>query len=204
MAEEGGRENRGKKVIPYDQTFGAQNANLTETRAGSRVSGRDIEDGDENSSYPDGLRELDAEDTEITGAGPLDGSSRPPLRAVGPPAGKDQDPEEPLRSAWEDDAEAAREVADWGPTIRKEEERTPETEEEAGGLDARDEDVWGITGLILSIGGLFIWPIILGAAGMIVGFFSFRRGARTTGILAMAIGAFALLMALFILPTFFR
>ncbi|MDQ0269466.1 hypothetical protein J2S17_001337 [Cytobacillus purgationiresistens] len=60
----------------------------------------------------------------------------------------------------------------------------------------------GITALVLSIISLFVMPIILGAAGIILGFIANRRGATGFGSWAIGIGAISIIVGLFILPFF--
>ncbi|ATA60686.1 hypothetical protein GS458_2245 [Geobacillus stearothermophilus] len=102
--------------------------------------------------------------------------------------------EEPERTFME---ETAAEVAE---PIRRRDER-----DEERGRDERDEERadgagLGWLALALSIIALFIWPILLGAAGIIVGFIARRRGAETLGAWAIGIGVIAILVRLFIMP----
>lgn len=60
--------------------------------------------------------------------------------------------------------------------------------------------MYGWIGLALSIISFFVWPIILGAAGIILGFVSRSRGADTLGNIAIAAGAISILITLFIIP----
>lgn len=173
MAEENGKENRDRKVIPYDEAFGAQNANLTDPT---------MEEDGGDSWFRDVMAPPENDDREINS----------PLESTEPIGWNDRDPKD-IRTE-RGDIEAAEEVTE--PLPRRQDEQQTEGTNEGNGL--------GITGLILSLVSIFIWPAVLGPAGMIVGFFAWRRGARTTGIWAMVIGAFALLMALLILPAYFR
>lgn len=70
--------------------------------------------------------------------------------------------------------------------------------EEVG--DEGNGRVMGYTGLVVSILALFFWPVFLGAIGVILGFFARRRGSATLGVSSIVIGAFALILGLFILP----
>ncbi|MFA1820429.1 hypothetical protein ACDX78_09645 [Virgibacillus oceani] len=66
-----------------------------------------------------------------------------------------------------------------------------------------DTDVnttYGWIGIALSIVAFFMWPIIMGGAGIILGFVSRSRGADTLGNIAIAAGAIAIVITLFILP----
>ncbi|XQY90725.1 DUF4190 domain-containing protein [Metabacillus sp. HB246100] len=60
----------------------------------------------------------------------------------------------------------------------------------------------GFLALALSIISLFILPVILGAAGIIVGFIARRRGAKATGAWAIGIGAASIVLGIFITPFF--
>ncbi|MGP7819072.1 DUF4190 domain-containing protein [Niallia sp. 01092] len=60
----------------------------------------------------------------------------------------------------------------------------------------------GITALILSIISLFVWPIILGAVSIVLGFVARRRGAATLGTWAISLGAIAVIIGIFIAPFF--
>ncbi|GGJ47855.1 hypothetical protein [Virgibacillus salexigens] len=68
---------------------------------------------------------------------------------------------------------------------------------------AGDDDVnttFGWIGIALSVISFFIWPVIFGAAGIILGFMSRSRGADTLGNIAIAAGAISILITLFVLP----
>lgn len=60
----------------------------------------------------------------------------------------------------------------------------------------------GYLALALSIISLFVMPVLLGAAGIIVGFFARRRGAEGLGAWAIGIGAVSMIIGLFITPFF--
>jgi hypothetical protein len=60
----------------------------------------------------------------------------------------------------------------------------------------------GYLALALSIISLFILPVILGAAGVIVGFIARRRGATTLGAWAIGIGIVSIILGIFITPFF--
>lgn len=57
---------------------------------------------------------------------------------------------------------------------------------------------WGA--LILSIASFFFMPIILGGAGIIVGFIAKSRDADTLGNTAIIAGAASIIITLFVLP----
>jgi hypothetical protein len=60
----------------------------------------------------------------------------------------------------------------------------------------------GYLAIVLSVISLFIFPVILGAAGIIVGFIARRRGAEGLGGWAIGIGIVSLILGIFILPFF--
>ena len=69
------------------------------------------------------------------------------------------------------------------------------------------DDVAGGTGigwlaLVLSVIGLFFLPVIMGAAGIIVGIIARRQGARALGAWAIGIGIAAIVIKLFTAPFF--
>ncbi|MEW9675784.1 DUF4190 domain-containing protein [Lentibacillus sp. L22] len=59
---------------------------------------------------------------------------------------------------------------------------------------------YGWVALALSIISFFWMPVILGAAGIIVGFIARGRGANTLGMTAIIAGAASIIISLFILP----
>lgn len=192
MTEENERHNRERKVIPYDRAYSAPNEGLTYTdREDNEDRVRnDTEEADTrlNNPYPLGLSDVVTDEPEHVDN--LDTTE---------PIKRDKRESGDILSGQED-IESAQEVAEPGPFIGGED---PVQQDDADDK-ASERNGWGITGLILSLVSIFIWPALLAPAGIIVGYIGFRSGARTTGIWAMVIGAFALLMAMFILPTYFR
>jgi hypothetical protein len=76
-----------------------------------------------------------------------------------------------------------------------EDNRTENVEKEAGrGM--------GFFALILSIASLFFLPVLLGAAGIIVGFVARRRGARSLGNWAIGLGIASIVVSLLFAPFF--
>ncbi|MFD2618289.1 hypothetical protein [Terrilactibacillus laevilacticus] len=55
----------------------------------------------------------------------------------------------------------------------------------------------GWFGIILSLIALFFLPVIMGAAGVIVGFVAYRDGAKTLGVWAIVIGLIAITVRFF-------
>ncbi|RFA36393.1 hypothetical protein CAI16_05040 [Virgibacillus dokdonensis] len=66
--------------------------------------------------------------------------------------------------------------------------------------DMDENTTFGWVGIALSIISFFIWPIIFGVAGIVLGFMSRSRGADALGNIAIAAGAVSILITLFILP----
>jgi hypothetical protein len=60
----------------------------------------------------------------------------------------------------------------------------------------------GWLALALSIISLFVLPVLLGAAGIILGFIARRRGAEGLGAWAIGIGVVSIIVGVFILPFF--
>ncbi|MGM7702011.1 DUF4190 domain-containing protein [Pseudalkalibacillus sp. Hm43] len=60
----------------------------------------------------------------------------------------------------------------------------------------------GYFALALSVLSLFFLPILLGAAGIIVGFFARRRGARTLANWAIGLGIASIVVSLIFVPFF--
>ncbi|MDE3839623.1 hypothetical protein C0966_09670 [Bacillus methanolicus] len=60
----------------------------------------------------------------------------------------------------------------------------------------------GLAALALSIISLFVWPVLFGAAGIILGFIARRRGAESLGSWAIGIGAVSIIFGIFIRPFF--
>ncbi|WP_249871082.1 hypothetical protein [Oceanobacillus saliphilus] len=60
--------------------------------------------------------------------------------------------------------------------------------------------MYGWIAIAVSVISFFMWPIVLGAAGIILGFVSRSRGADMLGNIAIAAGAISILISLFIFP----
>ncbi|WP_087971692.1 hypothetical protein [Oceanobacillus rekensis] len=60
--------------------------------------------------------------------------------------------------------------------------------------------MYGWIAIALSAISFFMWPFVLGAAGIILGFVSRSKGADTLGNIAIAAGAISILISLFIVP----
>ncbi len=60
--------------------------------------------------------------------------------------------------------------------------------------------IMGFSALALSILSLFVLPVLLGAAGIVIGFIARARGAKGLGNWAIGIGAISLVIGMFVLP----
>ncbi|WP_088102482.1 DUF4190 domain-containing protein [Halalkalibacter urbisdiaboli] len=84
----------------------------------------------------------------------------------------------------------------------------PFAAEERETTDAMNEDDVaagrgvGTFAIVLSILSLFFLPVLLGAAGIVVGFVSRRYGSTSLGNWAIGIGAISILMTVFFSPFF--
>jgi len=97
------------------------------------------------------------------------------------------------------DAELAQEVAPpWPHGERNAADERRRADDGLGGQGL------GWTGIVLSILAFFMFPVILGIAGVAFGYFSYRQGAHTLGIWAMVLGGLAVLGALLFSPYFVR
>lgn len=115
------------------------------------------------------------------------------------PDQQEQDRLEDVINQADLDEETAAEVSPVvdSPKPIQSDQEVPEMEQEEVGRTAL-----GWTALILSILALFFFPVLLGLSGAITGFFAYRTGARTLGVWSIAIGLFALVMGLFLMPYF--
>ncbi|MGD6815447.1 DUF4190 domain-containing protein [Metabacillus sp. 84] len=93
--------------------------------------------------------------------------------------------------------ESAAEIAP--PVNAYREEERIDTDADRGAAEGRTT---GYVAIALSVISLFLLPVILGAAGIIVGFVARRKGARTLGSWAIGIGAVSLILGLFVTPFF--
>lgn len=87
---------------------------------------------------------------------------------------------------------------------RQQTEVTSDRARELEESDTEDEAVAGkgigTLALALSIVSLFFLPIIMAAAGLVLGFVSVNRNAKGLGYTAIAISAFSIIMSVFFAP----
>lgn len=76
-------------------------------------------------------------------------------------------------------------------------ERAERTDAETGG------NALGWVSLVFAIASWFIWPVLLGATAVVLGFIAYRQGARGLGGWSMAIGIVALALNLLIVPFYY-
>ncbi|WP_286890672.1 hypothetical protein [Thermobacillus sp.] len=60
----------------------------------------------------------------------------------------------------------------------------------------------GLFALAIAIASLFVWPLPLGLTAAVLGWFSFREGARGLGVWAVTIGLVAVLTQLVLIPIY--
>lgn len=101
------------------------------------------------------------------------------------------------RGVHDDDVETAAEIAE---PIRGRKRQSDD--EDIDGSPQSGASGVGVTGLVLSILSLFMWPYLLGIVGIVLGIIAYRRDARTLGGWAIAIGVIGILGALVIYPYF--
>ncbi|MGE6259028.1 hypothetical protein ACQKCU_14150 [Heyndrickxia sporothermodurans] len=77
----------------------------------------------------------------------------------------------------------------------RDEDRDPEHAHVSG-------KVIGWSALVLSVLSLFFLPVLLGAAGIILGFVARRRNAETLGAWSIGIGVVSIIIGIFVLPFF--
>ncbi|WP_054024239.1 DUF4190 domain-containing protein [Bacillus sp. FJAT-28004] len=61
----------------------------------------------------------------------------------------------------------------------------------------------GWVSLVFAIASWFLWPVLIGATSVVLGFIAYRQGARGLGGWSMAIGAIALMLNLIIVPFYY-
>ena len=95
------------------------------------------------------------------------------------------------------------------PDSRRDDEEVAEeitADDYDGPLNVEDDNdtdvnsVYGWIGIALSVVSFFMMPVILGAAGIILGFISRSRGADALGNTAIVAGAISILISLFVIP----
>jgi hypothetical protein len=113
------------------------------------------------------------------------------------------DREDTERREYEDDfmEETAAEVLPLREQGRVHERELEREENFEGDAENEGRGV-GYFALALSILSLFFLPVLLGAAGIIVGFFARRRGAHTLGNWAIGLGIASIVISLIFAPFF--
>ncbi|MBB5173904.1 DUF4190 domain-containing protein [Texcoconibacillus texcoconensis] len=78
-------------------------------------------------------------------------------------------------------------------------ERGEESDDMAS-TEMEEQRGMGVIGIVVSILSLFFMPILLGIAGIVLGFIARRSGANGLGNTAIVIGAFSVIASLFFTP----
>ncbi|KGP90517.1 hypothetical protein N780_05085 [Pontibacillus chungwhensis BH030062] len=94
------------------------------------------------------------------------------------------------------DVEFAQEAAVDAKTVRE----PIKSDEKESDMDNDVHAGMGWLAVVLSVVSFFIMPVILGAAGIIVGFMARRRGAETLGNTAIVAGAISVVLSLVFAP----
>ncbi|GGE46987.1 hypothetical protein GCM10011391_27250 [Pullulanibacillus camelliae] len=117
---------------------------------------------------------------------------------------REEDSDEAVDELFEDPLDSASDDEDY-----KEEYAADAAVDRSLVDNVRDDDAdetegvgLGWLALVLSVIGLFFLPIIMGAAGIIVGIIARRQGARTLGAWAIGVGIAAIVILLFTAPFF--
>ena len=99
--------------------------------------------------------------------------------------------------------EMAADFAISNPAVHAErrEDRHEEREERADALSGGYALGW--VSLVFAIASWFLWPVLIGATSVVLGFIAYRQGARGLGGWSMAIGAIALMLNLIIVPFYY-
>jgi len=122
------------------------------------------------------------------------------------PAANDDDAAGRRAAKAQDDAEMAAEFA--APDAPRERRQTDGPADSDGrrsepGMAASDAGrATGLFALAIAIASLFVWPLPLGLTAAILGWFSFREGARGLGVWAITIGLVAVLTQLVLIPIY--
>lgn len=75
--------------------------------------------------------------------------------------------------------------------------------EEMARADAAAGRVIGWTALVFAIASWFLWPVLMGAASALLGWFAYRQGSKTLGVWSIVIGLVALAAYLALLPLYY-
>ncbi|MRG86611.1 hypothetical protein [Salinibacillus xinjiangensis] len=67
-------------------------------------------------------------------------------------------------------------------------------------MEEDGEAGWGWAAIILSVLAFFMWPLVMGIAGIVVGVMAKRRGADTLGNIAIVAGIAAIVINLILAP----
>ncbi|MBD2844430.1 DUF4190 domain-containing protein [Paenibacillus sp. IB182496] len=102
----------------------------------------------------------------------------------------------PRRSA--DEVEASAELAPFAPG-QSGSERVAK-----GEADLRDAGrALGWTALGFAIASWFVWPLLLGAAAVVLGAMAYRQGGRRLGVWSIALGLIAFVVNLVVVPLYY-
>ena len=111
---------------------------------------------------------------------------------------------ESKRPKTEDNDEFAAEVAP-DPTVgrrpaKPEEERSPAESNRETRADNDAANAIGWTALVLAIISLFVYPVFLGGASIVLGIMAYMQGSRSLGAWSVIIGGIAFISSLLLIP----
>jgi len=61
----------------------------------------------------------------------------------------------------------------------------------------------GCAGLVLSLLSWFVWPLLLGATGAVVGYIAYRQGAKGLGLWSMVLGLISFIAYVVLIPIYY-
>lgn len=67
-------------------------------------------------------------------------------------------------------------------------------------MQAEVNMTYGWIGLVLAVVSFFVWPLVMGVAGIVFGIISKTKGADTLGNAAITVSVISLLVSLFFVP----
>ena len=108
------------------------------------------------------------------------------------------------RLKTENNDEFAAEVAP-GPAVNRqpskpEEERSPAESNRETRADNDAANAIGWTALVLAIISLFVYPVFLGGASIVLGIMAYMQGSRSLGAWSVIIGGIAFISSLLLIP----
>jgi hypothetical protein len=98
------------------------------------------------------------------------------------------------------DAESAAELT--APDAQPDGRKRTDKPAQPGGRPSDAGRATGLFALAIAVASLFVWPLPLGLTAAVLGWYSFREGARGLGVWAVTIGLVAVLAQLVLIPIY--